>query len=102
MRNGEIFSPRPSSDRATKPAAMAPRQRATSVRRPAKPISAGNRVSEAIIVISTTTAAPMPSPLTNCTPMVSMPSREMITVRPAKATARPDVSIASEIDSSTE
>ena len=43
---------------------------------------------------ATTAAAPMPSPLMNDRPMASMPSRAMITVRPANSTARPDVSTA--------
>ena len=100
MRNALIFNPSPSSATATRPAEITPRQRAMSMRGPAYAMSAGSNVSDATSVTNTTTAAPMPNPLTNSTPMVSMPSSEMITVMPAKATARPDVSSAIEIDSS--
>ena len=63
-------------------------------------MSAGSNVSEATSVTNTTAAAPIPNPLTNSTPIVSMPSSEMITVMPANATARPDVSSAIAIESS--
>ena len=53
------------------------------------------------MVTRTTVAAPTPSPVTNVTPMISIPSSEMTTVRPANVTARPDVSIAIAMDSST-
>ena len=53
------------------------------------------------MVISTTVAAPMPRPWTKLTPIRSMPSSEITTVMPAKVTARPEVSMAMAIDSST-
>ncbi len=46
------------------------------------------------MVMSTTTAAPMASPDTKLICMTSMPRSEITTVVPAKATARPAVSIA--------
>ncbi len=61
---------------------------------PTKPSTAGSSVTAAATVSATTAAAPMPSPLMNDSPIASMPSNAMITVSPAKSTARPDVSIA--------
>jgi hypothetical protein len=86
---------------ATRAAAISPRQRVTSTRSPAKPRSAGSRVREAITVTITTMAAPTARPWTKLTPITSMPSREMTTVVPAKVTARPAVSIAMDVESST-
>ena len=88
------------SARATRPAAIRPRQRVTSTRSPAKPSRAGSRVSEAIIVMATTTAAPMARPETKLSCMISMPMREMTTVVPANSTARPAVSMAMSVDDS--
>ena len=48
------------------------------------------------MVTTTTTAAPMPSPRTISMPMSSMPMSEITTVSPAKATARPEVSMATD------
>ncbi len=61
---------------------------------PTKPSTAGNKVTAAATVRATTAAAPIPRPLMNESPIASMPSNAMITVSPAKSTARPDVSIA--------
>ena len=61
---------------------------------PTKPSTAGSSVTAGTTVTATTAAAPMPSPLMNDSPIASMPSNAMITVRPANSTARPDVSIA--------
>ena len=90
------WNPRPTASSATamKPAMIKPRQRVTSTRGPAKPMSAGRSVSEATIVMATVTAAPVASPLMNASCITNMPSSEMTTVRPAKSTARPAVSIA--------
>ena len=86
--------PTPSSATATSPAAISPRQRVTSMRSRTKPSSAGSSVTAAIIVTPTVTAAPIASPVMNDSPISSIPSSEIITVRPAKITARPAVSIA--------
>ncbi len=61
---------------------------------PTKPSTAGSRVTAASTVHATTAAEPMPRPLMNDRRMASMPTRAMITVRPAKSTARPEVSMA--------
>ena len=79
---------------------MMPRQRVTSTRRCAKPSSAGSSVTEAIIVTSTVTAAPVARPLMKPRPMMNMPSSEMTTVNPANTTARPAVSSATTVDCS--
>ncbi len=92
--------PTPSSAIDTSPAAISPRQRATSTLRWAKPSSAGSRVTEAIIVTSTVTAAPVARPLMNDRPMMNMPSSEITTVTPANMTARPAVSSATTVDCS--
>lgn len=79
---------------------MSPRRRVTSTRSLAKPSRAGSRVSEAIIVNATTTAAPMARPDTKLSCMINMPSNEMTTVVPANSTARPAVSIAITVEAS--
>ena len=99
---GLRFRPRANSASDTSPAATRPRQRVVSTRVPAYPSSAGSSVNEAIIVTVTTVAAPTPNPETNATPINNMPSSEITTVIPAKVTARPEVSIAMAMDSSTE
>ena len=58
---------------------------------PIIPSSAGISVTAAIIVVSTTIAAAMPTPLRNDTPSTRRPSSATITVPPAKRTARPEV-----------
>ena len=72
-----------------------------SMRAPTQPNSAGSRVSEAITISSTPTAEATATPVTNLRPISDRPSRAMITVVPAKITARPLVSRASAIESST-
>ncbi len=99
--SGENLSPTPTSATATKPAAMRPRQRVSSIRLPAKPTSAGSSVSDAATVTATTDAAPIARPVTKVTPMRSMPSSEMTTVVPANSTDRPAVSRAMPMDSRT-
>lgn len=81
---------------------MIPRQRVTSIRCPAKPSNAGNRVIDAIIVIATVVAAPIPRPEMNSRPINNMPSNEITTVTPANTTARPAVSIALTVASSND
>jgi hypothetical protein len=61
---------------------------------PAKPRSAGRSVSEATTVRSTIVAAAMARPWMNAIPISNMPRKETTTVTPAKATARPAVSMA--------
>ena len=62
--------------------------------RPAKPRTAGSRVIDATITTATVTEVPTAMPFTKSTPMRNRPSNEMITVQPAKTTARPAVSMA--------
>jgi hypothetical protein len=71
------------------------------MRSPAKPSSAGRRVTEATTVTATVAAALTASPWTKVTPMRSMPRSEITTVAPAKTTERPAVSPAMSIDSRT-
>ena len=61
----------------------------------------GNNVTEANIMINTPTTAPIANPRANASPMTNNPSNEMMTVIPAKITARPEVSTASITASST-
>ena len=68
---------------------------------PTHPRSAGSSVSEPRIIISTPMAEAMATPVTKLRPMRVSPSSEMITVMPAKSTARPLVSIDSATASST-
>ena len=72
----------------------------SSIRSPANPNRAGNRVSDASRVIATTTAMPMAMPETKPSCMTSMPSSEITTVVPANTTARPAVFIAISVDCS--
>jgi hypothetical protein len=62
---------------------------------------AGSRVSEATMVMATTTAAPTASPVTNPMLITSIPRREMTTVVPANVTARPAVSTAISMERAT-
>ena len=64
--------------------------------------SDGNKVTDATIITATPIAIATEKPLTNAKPMERSPSSATTTVTPAKMTARPDVSIASTIDSSTD
>ncbi len=98
--SGAILSPAPTSAATTKPVATTPRQRLTSMRSPANPSRAGNSVSDATTVMATTTAALTARPWMNATPITSMPRKETTTVTPAKATARPAVSMAIDVASS--
>ena len=59
-------------------------------------------MSDATAVTKTTTAAAPASPVMNDRPMRSMPSSEITTVVAANATARPAVSSATTVASSTE
>ena len=79
---------------------MMPRQRVTSMRSLASPSRAGRSVIEATMVTATTVAAPIPRPLTNESPISSIPSSEMTTVVPANSTARPAVLMAVAVASS--
>ena len=56
--------------------------------------SAGSSVSAASIITSTLTALATAKPRTKASPMMNRPSNEIITVMPAKMTARPDESTA--------
>ena len=67
---------------------------------PAKPSSAGSSVSAARTATRTAVDVPMARPWKNDIPISSMPRREIITVQPAKATARPAVPNASTIAAS--
>ena len=67
---------------------------------PAKPSSAGSSVSAASTATSTAVDVPIARPWRNDMPISSMPSSEIITVQPAKATARPAVPNASTIAAS--
>ena len=67
---------------------------------PTNPSMAGRSVRLASIVISTPTAMPTASPRTIDRPIVNRPSTAMITVMPAKSTARPAVSSARTVDRS--
>ena len=64
--------------------------------RPTKPSSAGSSVIAASIVISTAEMAPTATLRMKSRFIMNMPSSEMTTVMPAKTTARPDVSSASD------
>ena len=81
--------------------AMSAARVVTSIRRSTMARSEGSNVIDAIIMISTPMTAPMASPRANARPMTNSPSSEMITVIPAKITARPDVSTALTMESST-
>ena len=80
--------------------ATTPRQRVSSIRWPANPSSAGSSVSEATTVMATTTAALTARPWMKLMPITTMPRNDTTTVTPAKATARPAVSIAMDVASS--
>ena len=73
-----------------------------SIRVPTIASRAGNNVTDAIIITATPIAIATEKPLTNARPMDKSPSNATTTVIPAKRTARPEVSIASTIDSSTD
>ena len=57
-------------------------------------------MSDATTVMATTTAALTARPWMKLMPITTMPRNEMTTVTPAKATARPAVSIAIDVASS--
>jgi hypothetical protein len=97
--NGVISRPTPTSAKATSPAARSPRHRVSSTLSPAKPSSAGSRVTDATTVTATVVAALTARPYTYPRPISTMPSREITTVAPAKTADRPAVSIAIRIDS---
>ena len=59
-----------------------------------KPSIAGSNVTDASITTSTADTAPTASPRRKPRFITNRPSSEMITVQPAKITARPDVVIA--------
>ena len=61
---------------------------------PVKPSTAGNNVIDASITNATVTDVPRARPWTNETPIRNRPSTEIMTVVPAKTTARPAVSMA--------
>ena len=62
-----------------------------SMRRPAKPSSAGSSVVAASTMTATPTAAARPRVLTNGIGTTNRPRRAMHTVMPAKIAARPEV-----------
>ena len=63
--------------------------------------SAGKKVIDATIINKTPITAPIAKPRAKANPITNRPSNEMITVMPAKITARPEVSTASTTASST-
>ena len=67
--------------------------------RPAKPRTAGRRVTAAVMVTSTARTTVKANPFMAGWPISRMPSIETITVRPANSTARPAVAIAVEVAS---
>ncbi len=100
--SGWIVRAKPASPTATSSAAISPRHRVTSTRSPANPRSAGSSVSDATAVTKTTTAAAPARPVMNDSPISTMPSNEITTVVAANATARPAVSSATTVASSTD
>ena len=76
------------------PTAIAAALDVSSIRWPANPIRAGSSVIEASIINKTLIADAAASPRTNDSPMMNSPNNEMITVMPAKMTARPEESTA--------
>ena len=71
------------------------------MRVPTHPSNAGNRVSEARIIMATAIADAIATPWTKASPMSRSPSSAMMTVIPANITARPLVSIEATTESST-
>ena len=96
----KIIAPRAQST-TTVSAAIAARV-VTSMRCFTMPSSAGSKVTDASIMTSTPIAAPVARPRTNDNPITYKPSSEMMTVTPAKRTARPLVSTASTTAFSTD
>ena len=84
------------------PAASTLRCLRVRVRCPRNPISAGSRVSAAVIGNKTAIDAAIAAPERTLTPTTNMPQRAMHTVSPAKSTARPAVAPAVVTASSTE
>ncbi len=70
------------------------RSRRLSARVPMKDSRAGSSVTEAATVRTTVRLAAMATPLRKLSRRISMPSRAMQTVAPAKTTARPVVATA--------
>ena len=99
---GVIDKPAPSSATANRAAAMMPRRRVVSILVAAYDRHAGSNVKLASMVTATAMLAPIPRPEMNFNPINSIPSSEMTTVAPANNTARPAVSIAAMIASSSE
>ena len=99
--NAICLMPPPRNTNASPPAAITPRQRVTLMRCPANPSSAGSRVSDAARTVSTVAEAPTARPWMNLRPITHMPSTLITTVMPAKKTARPAVSMASTVASSS-
>lgn len=62
-----------------------------SIRLPTKPNNAGSKVTAASIITNTENAPAIASPRTKAMPTTINPSKLIITVSPAKITARPDV-----------
>jgi hypothetical protein len=60
---------------------------------PTKPSTAGSKVTAASMLTRTAVAPPTATPSTNVKPMRRIPRKEIITVVPAKRTARPEVVI---------
>ena len=67
--------------------------RSRSILCPMKPSMAGSSVTDASITTSTADTAPTASPRRKPRFITNRPSSEMITVQPAKITARPEVVI---------
>ena len=62
---------------------------------PTKPRSAGSKVIAANMAMTTASDVPTARPCRKLSPMRIMPSTEIITVKAAKTTARPELFIAS-------
>jgi hypothetical protein len=79
-----------------------PGRRTESMRWPAKPISAGRRVSDPAAMIATVMAHIRPMLVTSGMPAMARPMMAITTVMPAKSTAEPDVAMARPAASSTD
>ena len=73
-----------------------------SIFSPSMARSAGSNEIAATIMTATPMAMATAKPLTNARPTLMRPRRATITVMPANTTARPEVSMASTMESSTD
>ena len=90
---------KPAETKATRDTTAA--REVVSMRLPTMASNAGSKVTDATIMTATPIAIPTASPFTKDKPIASKPRSATMTVIPAKTTARPEVSIASMMDSST-